>query len=1438
MTTRAGDPPITGHAPPGPGLDTEKGTPRIRVTRWFLVVWLVALIVLLANDPGKMVFDTKLPVDIDPGWFLASLWSLWNPLNTLGALNNQAIGYAIPMAPFYLAGELTHVPVWVTERLWMSLIIAVGFTGIVRLATALGIGSPPARLFAGLVFALWPTFTIVIGSTSAAVLPGMIVPWTVLPLLGAAPGGAQGWRRAAVAAARSGIAVACMGGVNATSTIDVLLLPGLFILTHARGRQLVRLCLCWAAAVVAATAWWSLPLLVQGKYAFNFLPYIEQAAATTDTSSATATLRGVGDWVAYVNFGSPSLPAGWAMVTVPVAIMGSVLAAAGGLFGLASRKMPEVRWLRLSAGVAAAGVLAGYYGPVSGPFSHTVQDLLNGTLAPFRNVYKLEPVIAAVLVLGLAHATAEWLRKDPNRDQVAQAVAITVRIVAGVVLAGLLVPYVSGRILNPGPFSAVPSYWNQLAAFLAKDSPDNPALVVPADAHGQYLWGDPVDDPLVALSRSPTAEYALVPYGGAGGQIMLSTVENAVESGEQVNGLAAYLARAGVRYLVVRNDLAPQQLGYVSPVIVHETLALSGFVRVAAFGPQITGAQTDPQAPSQEQGAEPSYPAIEVFTAAGTTASQPLSPVTTLPVSQTVLVNGGPDSLLQLVGQKLLSTGQPAIIAGDPLPTAPAQWDVTDGQRRADELFGVVNDNVSYTYTATETNPPDFQLGAGGQPPQQLLPVPAAGHQTVAVLKGAAQVTVSSYGSWLAETQQEDPVSAFDGNPATAWAEGDVTTPVGQWIQITFDHPMDLPASIGIALLDDSPAREIASQLRVSTAAGSTLTDVAATGATQQINVVPGRTSWLRITFTAARRVVPGEPGAGISDVLIPGVKVTKLLQPAEDPQGYQAPYVSFSFSQPVPSPVTFASPAAVPAMARTFDVPSTVSLQVHGSALALPGAGLDALLDSMALPARGTLQVSAASAAGLLPAQFPSSLFTGSGDVPWIADSNSPVIHLSWRGKRRISSMVVLPAYGTASVPQTVRITSPAGTRTGTIGFAGEVEFSPPLTTDRMDISFPSVQQDIALNSDGQAIPLPLGLSRISVPALANLRVVPPDAAATFFLACGKGPTVTVDGQPYKTSVGGTIGELTQFRPVQIRLCTPASTLTFVAGQHTLIAQTPGTFAVTNLSLTDLGPADVSLADASAASASAAPYAGSRAVTIHSWQSDQRELTIGSGAAAYLEVHENYNVGWTATLNGRTLTPVRLDGWQQAFVVPAGAGGTVVLRYGPATVYHIALLASSAAVLVLLTIAVFPVLRRTWRRSLRRSLRRYWRRVTSGQRQALALTAPEPAMPAQAATGTTAGWWLGIAAVTALMVVTGGLLALVMPVLASLAYWRPRWLAPLALASMVASGLVTVTATSQPEGTSLLGAFSGPAQACALIALAAALVPARSRPPVTGSGQ
>jgi len=1385
----------------------DEGRP---ITRWVLLVWLVAFVVLLSNDSGRIFFDTKLGVDIDPASFLARLWQLWNPDEWLGTLQDQYIGYAFPMVPFYLAGELLKVPVWLTERLWLSLLITVGFAGLVKLARALEIGTDRSRVVAGIVFALWPTFTIVIGSTSAGIIPGLLAPWAVLPLVSGVRGGSV-----VRAAARSGVAVLCMGGVNATSTLDALILPALFILTQARGRRLLALSLGWGGAVALATAWWVGPLLLQARYSFNFLPYIEQSATTTATMSAATFLRGAGNWTAYFNLGQPWPNTGWAAVTNPFMIMAAAIASGAGLLGIARRDLPHGAWLRLCLAVAALVALAGYSGPLGGLFHQPVDQLLNSALAPLRSVYKVEPAVAAVLALGIAHALVLRTRRaaiinDPAPRTLWHLIAAPV---IGLVLLGLAYPYVSGQVLNPGSFTSVPKYWYQVADFIRQRSPDAPVLVVPAAAHGTYLWGETQDDPLEPLASSPWAEQGLVPYGGAGSQLLLSSLEDAVESGEQVPGLAATLARSGIRYVVVRNDLNPNSLDYTPPQTVHQALQSSGFRRIAAFGPLITGAQTDPGEP-QIQYALPSYPAVEVFEARSSVGTPVPPAAVALPVRRTVLVNGGPDALLQLAGQRILSSAAPVVIAGDRLVTSPAQWVVTDSLPRADHSFGLISETPSFTYTATETNPPDDPLGGAGGPPRQLLPVPSAGHQTVAVLAGAASVTASSSGSWLVETPEIDPVNAFDGNPSTYWTEASPATPVGQWIQITFDHPIVLPGAIGIKLLVNGSQLPVPDRLTVRTAAGTVTSPVRRTGALQPLPVAPGPTRTLRITIAGARGQVPGGPGAGFTDIDIPGVTVTRYLASAQDPAGERAGQVAFSFHRQVPSPASLADVATYPPLARQFVTPGVGSFRLAASAFALPGLKLDALLGKLAPAGRHALEVTASSTWGSLPGLAPVNLFeSGPRHGPWVAGAGNPVLRLSWRGKRTIRAMVILPVPGFGAAPESIKITSPNGVRYASIGLDGLTTVVPPLRTNRMSISFPVVQFTTAGHSaSGQSAQLPVGLSTLAIPALRGLSPVTLAASARFSLPCGSGPAITIDGQRLRTRIAGTVGDLTNFGPLQVRLCSPGSVITLSAGRHRLLASLPEPFTITDLSLVSTGQP-------------APGQAGSaRKVAILRWEPEYRQVRIGPGAASYLELHQNANPGWVATLHGHALTAVTLDGWQQGFVVPAGLGGVIMLTFAPVELYHAWIVLSAIAALALVAIA-----------TVRRRRRRVPEQMDAG------LTQPVPASALQASTlqasTAQARWaWVSVVALCGLIGILGHYVLLAVPVIALLAYLWPRWYGGIALAGMVATGLFTVLSPLSAPSSS--GAFGAPAQACALIALSVALIPVWGPRPASSPGR
>ena len=77
------------------------------------------------------------------------------------------------------------------------------------------------------------------------------------------------------------------------------------------------------------------------------------------------------------------------------------------------------------------------------------------------------------------------------------------------------------------------------------------------------------------------------------------------------------------------------------------------------------------------------------------------------------------------------------------------------------------------------------------------------------------------------------------------------------------------------------------------------------------------------------------------------------------------------------------------------------------------------------------------------------------------------------------------------------------------------------------------------------------------------------------------------------------------------------------------------------------------------------------RDVAVRWWTTSRRVVDVAYGAAALLVVPENVNAGWRATLGGGELTPVRVDGWMQGYVIPEGDGGQVTLDFAPNRLYQ-----------------------------------------------------------------------------------------------------------------------------------------------------------------------
>ncbi|MDN5895676.1 MAG: DUF3367 domain-containing protein, partial [Nocardioides sp.] len=113
-----------------------------------------ALLVGLAfiQSPGQMIADTKFDLAVDPAKFLVRALHLWDPQGAFGQLQNQAYGYLWPMGPFHILGAGLDLPDWVTQRLWLAVVLCVAFVGAAPLAPALGVSRAVACRIVGLAY--------------------------------------------------------------------------------------------------------------------------------------------------------------------------------------------------------------------------------------------------------------------------------------------------------------------------------------------------------------------------------------------------------------------------------------------------------------------------------------------------------------------------------------------------------------------------------------------------------------------------------------------------------------------------------------------------------------------------------------------------------------------------------------------------------------------------------------------------------------------------------------------------------------------------------------------------------------------------------------------------------------------------------------------------------------------------------------------------------------------------------------------------------------------------------------------------------------------------------------------------------------------------------------------------------------------------------------
>ncbi|AXG13240.1 DUF3367 domain-containing protein [Intrasporangium calvum] len=1243
------------------------------MTRAETTIWrtrLVAACLLISalcfrQEPGLIVPDTKLDLTANPGAFLARALTLWDD-SYLGQLQNQAYGYFFPVGLFHAALDQVGLPAWIIQRAWWSVILCVAFVGLWRLATVLEIGHPWTRYLAALLFALSPRFLSEVAVTSVEVWPMAMAPWVLVPLVSPRPAPLP------TRLTRAAVAYGLIGGVNAVATGAALVLPALWLLTRPGLLLRIWTFTLWLAACLLATLWWLVPLAVLGQYSPPFLDWIEDSAVTTGTASAVTALQGTTPWLSFLTLdGEPSWPTGWLFVTQPVLIVVTLLISVGGLLGLARRDLPWRGWLLCGLGVGLLALTSGFTRAAPGPFADQLRELLDGPLAPLRNLHKFELVIRIPLLLGLAHVLTKV-----GKDAWARTGQVVMAVIAAVFVVISAAPGLASALPRSGSYPAIPGYWHQTAKWLDDKTELGSVLIVPAAPFADFSWGAPRDEPLQALMSRPFVVRDAVPLGGAGSIRLLDEIERRLRSGSGSPELRRSLVKAGIRFVVVRNDLSVQART-AEPIAVHEALQESGIKRVALFGPP-AGSPWETEHLTVDERTLLPYPSVEIFDAGRVDVAE------YVPASRIRAIIGGPED--SVATASLLPGGSAGIHPADLAPLTalglPIGEVLTDGLRRREVAFGRASNNTSAVLSA----------GERGRSGRQVIDYLPQGTRPLSSLDwhGVAALTASSSASDATASMRVGPgyapAAAMDGDLTTRWVSGRYLKGIGEWLEVNFLEPIDLEGTTAV-FSDDSPIEGTPTRVSVTTDRG-TISQEVRRGVPWRLRTAVGSTTRLRITLES----VAGGTASGfaVAELSVPGVSAQPRIVTEHAATG--APDVAlfrvqdvgssgchFAGDRPLCAAGSVVASEEAGGIAREFSIGAAADYTIAGKVLPRPSAELARLLN---MP--GTAVVTSSSsavpgAAGRAGTVLDDDLGTG-----WVAHESDlmPRLSVTMPERRRISGLQFLVDSNLAgSRPTHVTLDLGDGPVTRSVDSEGWVVFKPAMVDAfTVDMSSTRPTQNVDART-GFRRHLPIGISELRVAGAPELsRALPPGQVVES--PCGFGPEIRLDDFVHTTRVRGTVAQLLRGEPLSWEACA-SEPVRLNPGKHVLVAKASSEFR----------PERVWLARADRASASARSHTPAPKVL----PSAAGLQVPDRSEAGILVLRHNFNAGWSAHgSDGKNLVPVRVNGWQQGFVLPAGAELGVVPEYAPQGTYVWGLFVGLLTFGLVLAAAVVPFQRMT----------------------------------------------------------------------------------------------------------------------------------------------
>ncbi len=1265
---------------------------------------LLAYVPILRTEPGIIAADTKSYLYLDPAKLLSRAVTMWDPNVGMGTLTHQTIGYLFPMGPWYWVFERLGFPDWVAQRLWLASVIFAAAAGMLFLARTLRWGGV-GPIVAALAYGFSPYVLDYSARISVILLPWAALPWLVALADRALRRG--GWRHPALFA----LVVLSVGGVNATALVFAGIAPVLwfpFAVWVNRDASLGRAIATMArigGLTAALCVWWVVGLAVQGSYGIPILRYTETIETVARTSLSSEVLRGLGYWFFY---GNDKLGP-WIEPAVDYTQKPWLIAVGFAIPTLALLGMAVLRWRHrayavclIAVGTVIAVGAHAYDDP--SPLGSAFKSLANTSTVglALRSTPRAIPLISLGMAL-LLGATVTALR---HRFRLVGSVAAGLAM--ALVVAGLP-PLFTGD-LAVGEFikrpEELPAYWPEAAAHLDSRGDETRVLELPGTDFASYRWGNTIDPITPFLMDRPYVARELIPYGTPGTADLLNAFDRRLQEGVfEPSSLApiARLMRAGD--IVLRNDLLTERYRTPRPNVLWNQLAVEvvdGIGPVKGFGPR-SATRPPGKVPIVDEhelavpSRAPEPPAVGVLA-----VSEVPPIVSSAPGAGGMLVAGDGEGLVELAGAGILdarSTQGPiryaASLVGD------GDWSealadagtlvVTDSNRKRARRWGTVRENTGFTetaaFTALRDDPTDARL--------DLFPGQFAADQTVVDPRGVRAVRSTRYGNPVSYTPEDRAANAFDGDLETAWRVGAFADVDGERLRVDLDAPASYER-VRLVQPQTGPRNRVITRVRLhfdraarggdGPSRGSVEVDLGEASRTpegQEIRFPRRRFRSLDVeilsTNYGTRPKYDGQSGVGFAEVALDGVRVDEIVRlPSElferAGRRWRERDVAIVLARQRSSPADPARGDEEPSLARAFATPSPRSFTLTGTARVaptVPDEEIDRLLGVVGASEGGVTVRSDGRLPGDLRSRASAAL---DGDLstawqPGLLDQSGHWIEVETATPILLDRLdLAVVADGRHSVPTRVRLEvdgDDAATRffdlpgvpDDPIGRVATI----PVTFDRVSgtrIRL-TVEEVRSVSTpdffSGTPLELPVAIAELGIPGLGMASPSP-----TVAIEC-RDDLVRVGGVPVAVRLSGTAADLERRDGLAVEACSP--TVDLPAGDHE-IRSTSG--KRTGIDIDRL----VFRAPAEGGATSSAPSGPSPQVRVVDSSRTSFEVQVpASDEPSWLVLGQSHNLGWRATMNGRTLVqPVLVDGYANGWRLPPSPDGptTVHLEWVP----------------------------------------------------------------------------------------------------------------------------------------------------------------------------